>query len=124
MYAAGGVGDHFVFVGGSTPGPLPVIKGFMHHFAQPLAVPQWAFGWHQCRWGYNSTTKLREVVDRFAEEELPLDAIWNDIDYMKDYRSFSYDSEGEFADLPQFIQEIHNNSLHYVPIIDAGIAVR
>ena len=42
---------------------------------------------------------------------------------MDSYKDFTYDPE-RFADLQDFIYELHNNSMHYVPIIDAGIAKR
>lgn len=60
----------------------------------------------------------------YKEEELPLDTIWNDIDYMNDYRSFTVGKEQGFADLGSFVQGLHNNSMHYIPILDAGIALR
>jgi len=130
MYAAGGIGDHFIFIGNDNGvqhvGPKDVIRLFNFFFGKPLAPPQWALGWHQCRWGYNSTKKMREVISMYEQEELPLDAIWNDIDYMKDYRSFTYNKDPAmgFSDLPAFVDEIHAKNLFYVPIIDAGIALR
>lgn len=64
VFAAGGIGDHFIFTGGAqyTPQPVEIVKSFQKFIAQPLVPPQWALGWHQCRWGYNDTTKLRAVV--------------------------------------------------------------
>lgn len=133
MFAAGGIGDHFIFVSNSSGdaqhtngqgGPKDVVKQFNYFFGKPLAPPQWALGWHQCRWGYNSTDKLRAVISMYEQEELPLDSIWNDIDYMKDYRDFTIAESNGFGDLPALVDEIHTKNLHYVPIIDAGIALR
>lgn len=59
----------------------------------------------------------------YEENDIPLDTMWSDIDYMQFYRDFTYDKE-RFQDLPQFIEELHNKSLQYVPILDAGIAIR
>lgn len=126
VYAAGGAGDHFIFVGGdqSTPAPLQIVQAYLGLFGKPLAPPQWAFGWHQCRWGYDSVDKLKEVLKMYQSEELPLDALWNDIDYMDKYRSFTVRSDNGFADLGSFVDDLHNQSLHYVPIVDSGVALR
>lgn len=49
--------------------------------------------------------------------------MWSDIDYLYDYRDFTYDHT-RFDDLPAFIGEIHRKRIKYIPIIDAGIAAR
>jgi alpha-glucosidase (family GH31 glycosyl hydrolase) len=47
---------------------------------------------------------------------------WSDIDYMDRYRDFTIDNKS-WAGLSEFVDEIHNRSMHFVPIIDAGIAL-
>ena len=42
---------------------------------------------------------------------------------MDNYKDFTYDPVN-FKDLGEFIEELHNKSMHYVPIIDAGVAKR
>lgn len=49
--------------------------------------------------------------------------MWTDIDYMQDYRDFTYDPL-KFEGLPEFIEELHAKHMKYVPIIDAGISRR
>lgn len=66
---------------------------------------------------------MEEVVKQYAANDLPLDVQWTDIDYLRDYRDFSYDWENYWR-LPQFVQELHAKNMKYVPIIDAGIAYR
>lgn len=90
----------------------------------PVLTPQWALGWHQCRWGYNSTDDLKAVVANYSAAGIPLDTQWSDIDYMKDYRDFTYDKEGSFKGLGDFVNDLHDKDMHYIPIIDAGIAIR
>ena len=53
---------------------------------------------------------------------IPIDVQWNDIDYMDNHKDFTYDKNGKFKDLPNFVQELHEQGLHYVPIIDPGIS--
>ena len=53
-----------------------------------------------------------------------MDNLWSDIDYMYKYRDFTYDREGEYAGLEEFVKNtLHSNGKHYVPIIDGGMAV-
>jgi alpha-glucosidase (family GH31 glycosyl hydrolase) len=42
---------------------------------------------------------------------------------MSDYKDFTYD-ETAFKGLPEFVDELHAKNMKFVPIIDAGIAVR
>lgn len=64
------------------------------------------------------------MVSKYQEHKIPLDVAWNDIDYLYNYRDFTYDGKTKFHDLPEYIQKLHNMSMHYIPIIDAGIAMR
>ncbi len=46
-------------------------------------------GWHQCRWGYNSTEAMKEVIEGYETGKFPLDVLWSDIDYMNQYEDFT-----------------------------------
>lgn len=41
---------------------------------------------------------------------------WNDIDYMEEYRDFTYDKT-KFAGLPEFVEDLHSKGMHYVLMI-------
>jgi alpha-glucosidase (family GH31 glycosyl hydrolase) len=120
MIATGGIADISVFFGDD---PIEVTKAYHKIVGRPVLTPMWALGWHQSKWGYKSTQELREVIQGYSDNNLPLDTIWSDIDYMEDYKDFTYDPVN-YGDLPQFVEEIHENKLQYIPIIDAGIAQR
>ena len=63
------------------------------------------------------------VIFKHCEKAgIPIDVQWNDIDYMDNHKDFTYDKNGKFKDLPNFVQELHEQGLHYVPIIDPGIS--
>jgi alpha-glucosidase (family GH31 glycosyl hydrolase) len=55
--------------------------------------------------------------------DLPLDTMWADIDYMDDYKLFTI-SPQSYSKLPEHVQEIKKKGLTFVPIMDAGVAVR
>jgi len=116
--AAGGLGDLFFM---SDASPNNVAKMYHTIVGKPVLVPQWSLGWHQCRWGYKDLAALTEVRNKFTELKLPLDTLWSDIDYLEDYKNFEVDP-AHFKDLGKFVQDLHTNGWHYVPIIDAGIA--
>lgn len=117
--ATGGRGDITIIQGAN---PNEVVQTYHQRIVGlPVVTPQWALGFHQSRWGYKDTAFLQQVVDEYKKAQLPLDGIWSDIDYLEDYRDFFVDIY-EFGDLVDFVKNATN--IHYVPIVDAGIAQR
>ena len=51
---------------------------------------------------YKNSAKLREIVENYKKYDLPLDTIWSDIDYLDNYKDFTYDKKN-FEDLPDLI---------------------
>lgn len=87
----GGIVDIKFFFGGSDP--RKVIDKY-HRYVNGWALhPFWSSGWHQSRWGYNSSSLLLEVVSNYTKYQLPLDVMWSDLDYMKDRKDFSLDTD-------------------------------
>ncbi|XHR31141.1 MAG: TIM-barrel domain-containing protein [Chthoniobacteraceae bacterium] len=82
--------------------------------------PAWALGYHQCRWGYQSERDLHELDALFRKHGIPVDGLWLDIDYMEDYKVFTFASEN-FSDPPKAISKLAESGRHVVPIIDPGV---
>ncbi|KAI1810462.1 glycoside hydrolase family 31 protein [Poronia punctata] len=120
--ALGGAIDLYFFQG---PTQDHVTKSYQKSaIGLPAMQQYWTFGYHHCRWGYQDWAAVQDVVDKFAENEIPLETIWNDIDYMKVYRDFENDPVHYPYDKgAAFLDRLHENNQHYVPIIDAGIYV-
>lgn len=115
----GGELDLYFFAGASQP---DVTQQYLQQIGLPVMQQYWTFGYHQCRWGYANWSMTEEVVDTFAKFELPVETIWNDIDYMKSYRDFENDPvRFSYQEGAQFIDKLHANGQHYVPIVDAAI---
>ncbi|RFU25375.1 hypothetical protein B7463_g10963, partial [Scytalidium lignicola] len=90
--------------------------------ALPAMQQYFTFGFHQSRYGYRNWSELQDVVDNFARFEIPLENIWTDIDYMNQYRNFENDQNRfGYAEGKKFLERIHANGQHYVPIVDAAI---
>lgn len=49
--------------------------------------------------------------------------MWSDIDYMDAYKDFTYDKVN-FANLSSFVDGLHDKNMQYIPIIDAGVAMK
>eukprot|EP00826_Nyctotherus_ovalis_P062056 TRINITY_DN890_c0_g3_i1.p1 TRINITY_DN890_c0_g3~~TRINITY_DN890_c0_g3_i1.p1 ORF type:complete len:1399 (-),score=444.07 TRINITY_DN890_c0_g3_i1:150-4346(-) len=101
--------------------PNAVVAEYQKLIGKPVLVPYWSFGYHQCRWGYDKIEILKEVVSRFEEKGIPLDVLWNDIDYMIEYRDFTLDT-ARYPDMDKFLNELKAKNISYVPILDSGIA--
>lgn len=82
--------------------------------------PVWALGFQLCRYGYNSLDETRATYKRMRDAQIPYDVQWNDIDYMDGYNDFTYDSVA-FNGLPDFVDELHKNEMHYVIMLDPGL---
>jgi alpha-D-xyloside xylohydrolase len=64
---------------------------------------------------------MKYVVERFKEAKIPLDTMWNDIDYMENYLDFTADPVNYPEDeLRGFVEELHASGQHYVMILDPG----
>ena len=114
----GGILDLFVIVGTS---PDDVVAEYNALVGRPYMPPLWSLGFHLCRWGYDSLEQLEKVNYAMRAAGLPQDAQWSDIDYMSNHLDFTYNTS-TYAGLPDFVESLHADGQHYVPILDPGIA--
>lgn len=80
----------------------------------------WAFGYHQSRWSYHDATAVERIVSRFEEEDIPLEVMWLDIDYMEGYKVFTNHKQ-RFPNMPEFLKNLKNRGVKVVPIVDPGV---
>lgn len=118
--AAGGIINVYLITGTTM---LDVISRYHRLIGPSLVPPYWSLGTHQCRWGYRNISELQAVVAGYKSAMLPLETMWNDIDYMDQFRVFTTDPERYPTDqLRAFVDTLHANNQHYVQIIDPGVA--
>ena len=60
-----------------------IVKQFRHIIGKSYIPPRWAFGYQQCRWSYMSADEVSDVVDNYRKRNIPIDAVYLDIDYME-----------------------------------------
>jgi len=99
---------------------IGAVKEFRHMIGRSYLPPKWGLGYIQSRWGYVTEEDLREVARNHRERHIPLDMLSMDIDYMEDFKDFTWDTK-KFPDLKAMIADFKADNLRVVPIIDAGV---
>ncbi len=100
--------------------PGKVLETYSNLTGRPELPPHWALGFHQSRWGYLNEAQIRSVVAGFEENDLPLDAIHQDIDYMDGFRVFTVNQE-RFPNMKNLVDDLHQRGIHWIPILDPGV---
>ena len=115
--AHGGEIDQYIVAG---PGIDEVLERYSRLTGRPTLQPRWTLGYHQCRWSYYPDTQVLDICQKFRDREIPADGIWLDIDYMDDYRSWTWDPVG-FPDPQGFVEQVEDLGFKVTAIIDPGL---
>lgn len=101
---------------------MDIIKQFRSAIGLSYIPPKWAFGYQQSRWGYQSKKEIELIAAEHKKRNIPLDAIYLDIDYMERFKDFTIDDK-KFPEFSKFVTDMTKKHIHLVPIIDAGIKI-
>lgn len=82
--------------------------------------PLWSLGYQQCRFSYFPDRRVKEVADEFRQRHIPCDVIWMDIDYMQDFRIFTFHKD-RFPDPKGLNDYLHAQKFKTVYMIDPGV---
>lgn len=99
-----------------------IVKNFRALIGMSYVAPKWAFGFMQSRWSYFTKDDVKRIADKYEEADIPLDAIFLDIDYMERYKDFTLNDE-RFPDFENFVSYMKDRGVRLVPIIDAAVKV-
>ncbi len=113
----GGVTDLYLLAGPTLP---EVVRRYAALTGRAPLPPLWALGYHQCRWSYRSAAEFRHLAAQFAAADLPVSALWYDIDYMDDFRLFTWNRQA-FPDPAALNRELQAAGIRAVAIIDPGV---
>ncbi|KAI0830858.1 glycosyl hydrolases family 31-domain-containing protein [Trametes gibbosa] len=117
----GGTFDFYFFSG---PSPQKVVEQYGALVGLPTWQPYWGLGFHLCRWGYTSVNDTKAQVEAMRAANIPLETMWNDIDVYHAFRDFTTDPTSFPAnEVRDFIRELTANNQHYIPIVDAAVAI-
>ena len=107
----------YLLEGGSL---TELCREFRQLTGRSYAPPKWGLGYIQSRWGYASARELLAIVREHRERHIPLDGMSMDIDYMDDFKDFTWNRQN-FPDLPALAAQLREDHVRLVPIIDAGV---
>lgn len=99
-----------------------IVRNFRHIIGRSFVAPKWAFGYMQSRWSYFNKDDVVRIADAYQNADIPLDAIFLDIDYMERFKDFSINDE-RFPQFEQFVAYMKSRGIRLVPIIDAAVKV-
>ncbi|XP_012259626.2 neutral alpha-glucosidase AB [Athalia rosae] len=112
-----GVVDIFLMLG---PKPLDVFRQFTR-LTGTAPLPQiFGLGYHQCRWNYNDQDDLRNIAETFDKYDMPVDAMWLDIEYTDSKKYFTWDTR-RFSEPLEMIRNLTDKGRKLVVIIDPHI---
>lgn len=109
--------DYYFFAGNS----LKDVEQKYTYLTGTTPLPQkWTLGYQQSRWSYKTDEEVRELVKTFREKSIPLDAVHLDIDYMDNFKDFTFDKK-KFNDPKKLCDDMKADGVKIVTIIDAGV---
>lgn len=110
----------YYFIGGESL--KEVISGYTWLTGRAPMQQLWTLGYHQSRWGYESEKEIRSIAENMRKYELPCDCIHFDIDYMDQYKVFTWNKE-TYEDGAKVISDFKDMGIKAVTIIDPGVKV-
>ncbi len=121
--------DYFFFGGGAQHSMKAVLNRYTELTGRPTMLPKWAFGYHISRWTYDNQGWVNWLVDEHRRRDIPLDAIYVDIDYMDTNADNIYDDNTlhqltfnqNFPDPAGMIQHSAAQGVKLVPIVEAWL---
>ncbi len=84
----------------------------------PISV----LGNHQSKWSYYPEEDVRNLANTFRTKKIPCDFIHLDIDYMDNYKIFTWDRE-KFPTPPKMISDLNSQGFHIMAMTDPGIKI-
>ena len=102
----------------------PQIKDILEKYTEITGrmerPPLWALGYHQCRWKKYSQKELIALAQKQRSSKVPCDVLWLDIDYMDEYRVFTWNDK-LFPDRAALFEKLKDMGFRVIKIVDPGI---
>lgn len=116
--ADGGNLDYYYIAGDSM---ADVLERYTYLTGTCPLPQKWTLGYHQSRWGYVTQEDVEEVAASLRGNDIPCDAIHFDIDYMQDYKVFTWNKERYHGDPAAFLAKLSAEGFKAVTINDPGV---
>lgn len=118
--ATGGELNYYIFTGGRERSPRNILADYTTLTGRCPLPPLWALGYQQSRWSYYPQDRVRDLARQFREKRIPADVIYLDIDYMDEFRVFTW-NQAHFPDPKQLTSDLMADGFRLVVIVDPGI---
>ncbi|XP_014253247.1 neutral alpha-glucosidase AB [Cimex lectularius] len=109
--------DAFLTLG---PKPKDVFRQYSALTGTAPIPPYFSLGYHQSRWNYNDQEDVDAVNKGFDEHDLPMDALWLDIEHTDSKKYFTWD-QFKFSNPVEMQQNLTARGRKLVVIIDPHI---
>lgn len=119
FWAEGGEMNYYFIYG---PAMKDVVASYTHLTGKPELPPLWALGYQQSKWSYPTEEIFKGIGAKFRELSIPCDALYLDIDYMDEFRCFTWNEES-FPHPKQMVDDLGKDGFKVICIIDPGIKV-
>ncbi len=116
--ADGGSLDYY-YIGGDSI--REVLEGYTYLTGTCPLPQKWTLGYHQSRWGYTTQEDVEEVALGLRENDIPCDVIHFDIDYMQDFKVFTWNQGRYQGDPAAFLKKLGGMGFKAVTINDPGV---
>lgn len=112
--------DYYFMLGADMAEVLKLYTGL----TGTCPLPQkWTLGYQQSRWGYVTWNDVREIAGNMRKYDIPCDVIHLDIDYMQNYKVFTWNNDRYEHDPKNCVKQLKDDGFKVVTIIDPGVKV-
>lgn len=111
--------DYYFIAGETMP---QIVKNYTYLTGRTPLPQLFTLGYHQSRWGYETTADVRGIAAKYRDLEIPIDTIHLDIDYMEHYKVFTW-NEADFGEPGKVIRDLSKDGFKFITIIDPGVKV-
>lgn len=116
--AAAGNLDYYYMAGDS----MAEVLSCYTYLTGTCPLPQkWTLGYHQSRWGYTTQEDVEVIARGMRENDIPCDVIHFDIDYMQDYKVFTWNEKRYHGDAAGYLKTLAERGFKPVTINDPGV---
>jgi len=114
----GGLMEFYSFYKGN---PQFILKQYHEIIGKPILPPLWSLGYHYGRSGLKNINELKELIQNFTSNGIPLDSIWLDSEILEDGKNFMLNQK-DFNGLKELMKYAkQTNNIHFVSVLEPGI---
>jgi len=114
---SGGHYNEYVFAGPTMAG---ILEQYTWLTGRTNLPPIWSLGFHQCRWKDYVQADVEALAAKYRELNIPVDTLWLDIDYMDEYRVFTWNKD-RYPDAEGMLTRLKEQGIRAITIIDPGV---